>query len=69
MLMSLIVGVGYAFYGHTDWAVLGALLIGSIPAAHRGARLTDLLPSSLMKRLIAMLLLVIGGATATVALP
>ncbi|MEM7363531.1 MAG: sulfite exporter TauE/SafE family protein [Pseudomonadota bacterium] len=67
--LAMIGGLGYALYGYTDWTVLCALLIGSIPAAHVGARMTDLLPGVVIKRIIALLLLVVGGATATVALP
>jgi len=67
--LAMIGGLGYALYGYTDWRVLCALLIGSIPAAQVGARMTGLVPGAVIKQIIAFLLLVVGGVTATTALP
>ena len=65
--LALIGGLGYAYHGYTDWWVLLALLTGSIPAAHLGARLTELVPNQQMRRIIAWLLLVVGATTAATA--
>ena len=67
--LAMIGGLGYALYGYTDWRVLCALLIGSIPTAQVGARMTGLVPGAVIKQIIAFLLLVVGGVTATTALP
>lgn len=66
--LALIGGLGYAMGGHTDWWILLALLTGSVPAAHYGARLTALIPSQVLRKMIASILLVVGGATAAVTI-
>ncbi|MCX7660282.1 MAG: sulfite exporter TauE/SafE family protein, partial [Caldimonas manganoxidans] len=42
--LTLVAGIGHASLGHVDWALLGALLVGSIPGIWIGARLTRNLP-------------------------
>ena len=50
-------------------SALLTLLIGSVPGAQVGTRKTGLLLGAVIKQIIAFLLLVVGGVTATTALP
>ena len=58
--LTLIAGTGHLFLGNVDFALLGALLIGSIPAIHLGARMTRFLPEMLLRTLLTGLLLLLG---------
>ncbi len=42
--LTLVAGLGHASLGHVNWALLGALLLGSLPGIWLGARLTRVLP-------------------------
>ena len=58
--LTLVAGIGHATLGHVDWALLGALLVGSLPGIWLGARLTKSLPDKLIRTLLAGSLLVAG---------
>ncbi len=47
--LTLVAGIGHATLGHVDWALLCALLVGSIPGIWLGARATRWLPDRLVR--------------------
>jgi hypothetical protein len=58
--LTLVAGIGHATLGHVDWALLAALLVGSLPGIWLGARLTKSLPDRLIRTLLAGSLLIAG---------
>jgi hypothetical protein len=58
--LTLAAGIGYASLGHVDWALLGALLIGSIPGIWIGAHATRRLPERLVRALLCAALVTAG---------
>lgn len=46
--------------GFLYWPAIGAILLGSIPTAPLGARLAHTLPAATLKRVLAILLIVVG---------
>ena len=58
--LTLLAGIGHATLGHVDWALLAALLLGSLPGIWLGARLTRSLPEKLIRTLLAGSLVVAG---------
>ncbi len=58
--LTLVAGIGHAWLGHVDWALLGALLIGSMPGIWIGARLTRRMPEALVRALLCASLVTAG---------
>lgn len=58
--LTLVAGIGHATLGHVDWALLAALLVGSLPGIWLGAQLTRSLPDKLIRTLLAGSLLIAG---------
>ncbi len=58
--LTLVAGIGHATLGHIDWALLVALLAGSLPGIWLGARLTKGMPDKLVRALLAGSLLIAG---------
>ncbi len=58
--LTLLAGIGHAWLGHVEWALLGALLIGSLPGIWLGARLTRSLPEGWIRTLLCVSLLGAG---------
>jgi len=58
--LTLIAGLGHAALGTVDWAMLLALLLGSLPAIHIGALLSGRLPERVLRVFLASMLLLIG---------
>lgn len=58
--LTLFAGLGHLYLGNVDFALLAALLIGSLPAVHFGARLGQRIPDQVMRPLLASALLGIG---------
>jgi len=58
--LTLVAGIGHATLGHVDWALLAALLLGSLPGIWLGARMTKSLPDKLIRTLLAGSLVVAG---------
>ncbi|MEO6659485.1 MAG: sulfite exporter TauE/SafE family protein [Burkholderiaceae bacterium] len=52
--LTLVAGSGYALLGLVDWALLAALLIGSLPGIWLGALLTRWLPENLVRVLLCL---------------
>lgn len=58
--LTLVAGTGHAMLGHVDWALLAALLVGSLPGIWLGARLTKSMPERLVRALLAAALVTAG---------
>ncbi len=58
--LTFVAGLGHASLGHVDWALLGALLAGSIPGIWLGAQLTRSLPDRLTRTLLCISLVGAG---------
>ena len=58
--LTLVAGIGHATLGNVDWALLGTLLIGSLPGIWIGANLTKLLPERLIRALLCVSLVTAG---------
>lgn len=62
--LAIFAGLGHLVIGNVDARLLGNLLLGSIPAVLVGAMLSARLPHRLLRRLLALVLLAIGGRLA-----
>jgi len=58
--LTLVAGVGHATLGNVDWALLGTLLIGSLPGIWLGANLTKWLPERLTRAVLCVSLVTAG---------
>lgn len=58
--LTFVAGIGHATLGHVDWALLGALLIGSVPGIWIGAKLTRRMPERLVRTLLCLALVTAG---------
>jgi uncharacterized protein len=58
--LTLVAGIGHATLGHVDWALLGSLLIGSIPGIWLGAQLTRKMPEKIVRALLCLALVTAG---------
>ncbi len=59
--LTLVGGLVHLSLGNVNYALLGALLIGSLPAIHIGTKLGSRLPEKLLRPALASLLMVIGA--------
>jgi uncharacterized membrane protein YfcA len=59
--LTLVAGLSHASLGTVDWRMLAALLAGSLPAVHAGVVLGGRLPVETLRRLIALVLLLVGA--------
>ena len=64
--LTLVAGLGHAALGTVNWPVLGALLIGSLPAIWIGALVADRLPEATLRGFLAAMLMLIGARLALV---
>jgi len=55
-----VAGIGHATLGNVDWALLGTLLIGSLPGIWLGANLTKWLPERLTRAMLCASLVTAG---------
>lgn len=58
--LTLVGGLVHLSLGNVDYALLGALLLGSIPAIHLGSKIGQKLPETLLRNILAGLLMVLG---------
>lgn len=54
--LALLAAAGHAALGHTDWTLLGSLLLGSAPGVLLGSRLIINVPDVLVRGLLAAML-------------
>ena len=59
--LTLVAGIGHWWLGSVDWALLGSLLVGSLPGIWLGSRLAVKVPEALLRPLLATLLVAIGA--------
>ena len=59
--LTFVAGMGhFILLGNIDFALLGGLLIGSLPAVHLGAKLANRVPNGVLRPILASLLVIIG---------
>jgi len=58
--LTLVAGLGHWLLGGVDWALLGALLIGSLPGIWIGSHLSAKVPEHILRRILASMLVLIG---------
>lgn len=58
--LTLIAGLGHMMLGNVDYQLLGALLIGSLPAIYLGTKLSSRLPNSVLQPILSSMLLGLG---------
>jgi uncharacterized membrane protein YfcA len=58
--LTLVAGIGHATLGHVEWALLAALLLGSLPGIWLGAQLTKQMPERLVRGLLCVSLVTAG---------
>ena len=59
--LTLVAGLGHAALGTVNWPVLGALLVGSLPAIWVGAHVADRLPEPTLRGFLAAMLILLGA--------
>jgi uncharacterized membrane protein YfcA len=55
-----VAGLGHASMGNMDFALLGQLLIGSLPGIYFGSLLSGKVPDLLLRNAIAIMLFFVG---------
>ena len=59
--LTLVAGFGHWLLGGVDWALLGALLLGSLPGIWLGSHVSAKVPEHILRRILASMLVLIGG--------
>jgi uncharacterized protein len=59
--LTLAAGIGYWYLGGVDWTMLVSLLLGSIPGIIIGSYLSTRVPDSVLRPILAVTLVVVGG--------
>ncbi len=59
--LTLVAGIGHWWFGSIDWALLGALLVGSLPGIFIGSHLAARVPDRILRPTLAGMLLLVGG--------
>ncbi|MGE5384497.1 MAG: sulfite exporter TauE/SafE family protein [Betaproteobacteria bacterium] len=59
--LTMVAGLGHWWLGSVDWSLLGSLLIGSLPGIWVGSHLSAKVPERILRRLLAAMLILIGG--------
>ena len=59
--LTLVAGLGHWLLGSVDWALLGALLLGSLPGIWIGSHLSAKVPEHILRRFLASMLVLIGS--------
>ena len=57
VVLALVTGLGHMLIAKTDFALLGQLLLGTLPGIYVGTRLAGVLPELALRRTIAVVLL------------
>jgi uncharacterized protein len=63
--LALVAGSGHWLMGNVDWALLGWMLLGSVPGVLLGAHLATRAPEAALRPMIALLLFVSGAKILT----
>ncbi len=59
--LTLVAGAGHWYVGSVDWALLGSLLIGSLPGIAIGSQLAPRVPDRVLRPIMAVTLLIVGA--------
>ena len=59
--LTLVAGLGHWAMGGVDWALLGSLLIGSLPGIWLGTQVSAKVPEHILRRILAAMLMLIGS--------
>lgn len=59
--LTLVAGIGHWLLGGVDWALLGSLLLGSLPGIWLGTQVSAKVPEHILRRLLAFMLVLIGS--------
>ncbi len=59
--LTLAAGLGHFALGTVDFTLLGSLLLGSLPGIYIGSHISAKIPERLLRRMLAVLLVAIGG--------
>ena len=59
--LTLVAGIGHWFLGSIDWALLGSLLIGSLPGIWLGSQVSAKVPEKVLRPILAGMLVLIGS--------
>ena len=63
LVLSFVVGLVHAISGNVDFSIAGTLLLGGVPGALIGSRLTKLVPGRPLRLLLAAMLIFVGVKT------
>lgn len=58
--LTAVAGMGHLAFGTVDLVLLGSLLLGSLPGIYIGSHLGVKVPEKLLRRILAIMLLIIG---------
>ncbi|WP_153109385.1 sulfite exporter TauE/SafE family protein [Propionivibrio limicola] len=59
--LTLVAGIGHWALGSIDWALLGSLLLGSLPGIWLGSHLSAKVPERFLRPILASMLVLVGG--------
>jgi uncharacterized membrane protein YfcA len=59
--LTLVAGLGHWYLGTVDWPMLSSLLFGSIPGVALGSYLSAHIPDAVLRPVLAVTLIVVGG--------
>ena len=59
--LALFTGLGHLWLGNVNFVLLGNLLLGSVPAVYLGALLSARLPHAILRVVLALVLIAVGG--------
>jgi uncharacterized membrane protein YfcA len=59
--LTLVAGIGHWFLGSIDWALLGSLLLGSLPGIVVGSQVATRVPDAVLRLMLALTLIVVGS--------
>jgi len=58
--LTLVAGLGHWWLGSVDWALLGSLLVGSLPGIWLGSQISVKVPERILRPILAVMLLLVG---------
>ncbi len=62
--LTLVAGAGHWWVGTVDWALLGSLLVGSLPGIAIGSHFASRIPDAVLRPILATTLFVVGARLA-----